>query len=161
MYIFFKFIIFHFFPHVSGSNFESLKKRVTLEEMKHFYYHFLGEHLGFFISSCFSFFLFSFLLLLISWCFHFFMFLILQIFLLLTVFVHYNVLSGTSFLCCYREYYGFERAFLPIFGTICFYQGLSGARTLALKVAGISTEVWNTDSTHLFESQSVRQLYDK
>ena len=61
-----------------------MKKRVTLEEMKHFYYRFLGEHLGFFISSCFSFFLFSFLLLLISWCFHFFMFLILQMFLLFT-----------------------------------------------------------------------------
>ena len=143
--------------------------------MKHFYYRFLGEHLGFFISSCFSFFLFSFLLLLISWCFHFFMFLILQMFLLLTAFVHFTVsllfVRYFVFVLLPRvlriwESVSYSQAFFtlhsfPTFGTICFYQGLPGARTLALKVAGLSTEVWNTDSTHLFESQSVRQLYDK
>ena len=38
----------------------------------------------------------------------------------------------------------------PTFGTTCFYQGFSWSDSFSLKVAGPSTEVRNTDSTHLF-----------
>ena len=139
-----------------------MKKRVTLEEMKHFYSRFLGEHLGCFVSSCFSFFLFPFLLLLISSCFWFFR----CFYCSLHCFVRYFVFVLLPGVLRIWESVSYSQVFFTLhsfltFGTICFYQGLPGARTLALKVAGLSTEVWNTDSTHLFESQSVRQLYDK
>ena len=84
---------------------------------------FLGEPLGFFISSCF----------------YFFMFLFLQMFLLLIAFVHFTFfslcLSGTLFFCCYRECYGFEGGFFTLHSFLLLSR-LPGGGSSALKIAG-------------------------
>ena len=114
---------------------------------------FLGETLVFFISSCFHSLLFSFILVFISSCFCFFSCFYCWLLLFTSLFLH--CLSGTLFLCWYRKCYGSERTFftlsrfLPCFPS-WFYQGFPGASSSALKVAGLSTEVWNTDPAHLF-----------
>ena len=93
--------------------------------------------------------MFSFPLVFISLCFCFFR----SSDFLTSLFLH--CLSGTLFLCCYRKCYGYKRTFftlrrfLPYFLS-WFYQGFPGASSSALKVAGLSTEVWNTDLARLF-----------
>ena len=84
MYIFFKFIILHFFSTVSGRNLESSKNFFHFRKWNFFHFMlkkllfcFVGEPLRFFIFSCFNFFLFSFR----------------QTFLLLIAFVHFTVSS--------------------------------------------------------------------
>ena len=84
--IFLKFIIFHFFSYISGSDLESSEKLLTLQEMRLFYL-MLKKLLFFFQQNTQG---FSFLHFFIS-PFFFFMFLFLQMFLLLTSFVHFTV----------------------------------------------------------------------
>ena len=106
----------------------------------------------------FHFFMFSFPLAFISSWFYFFVFLFLQIFSLLIAFAHFTVSS------LFVRYFVFvllpqvlriwenvfySQAFLPYF-PFWFYQGFPGASSSALKVAGLFTEVWNTDPAHLF-----------
>ena len=60
----------------------------------------------------FYFFTFSFLLVFISSCFRFVRRFYCWLHLLTSLFLH--CLLSTSFLCCYRERYGFERAFFTL-----------------------------------------------
>ena len=60
----------------------------------------------------FYFFMFSFLLIFISSCFRFVRRFYCWLHLFTSLFLHY--LSGTSFLCCYHESYGFGRAFFTL-----------------------------------------------
>ena len=122
----------NFLPHILKKSY--LIFRRTLRDSHFFVYSFLFV----FISSNFFSFLFSFL----------------QIFLLLILFVYFTV---SSFLCCYRECYGFERASFTLRWSLpytpsCFYQDFDGAGSSALKVAGLATEFRSIDLTHMFVS---------
>ena len=67
----------------------------------------------------------------------------------------------------YRECYGFERAvitqmFLILHSSrhlaqLAFIKASLGAGSFSLEVAWLSTEVWNVNLAHLFESHSVQQ----
>ena len=133
----------------------------------------MPKKLLFCVFRVFHFFVFLFLFVFISYCFHFFLFLVIIVFisscfhfsqfLVLFVFVPSDV---SSLLRCYHECYGFEKAFFTLrrflsYTPSCVYQGFPGTGSSALKVAGLPTEVQNTDPSHLFESHSVWQLCDK
>ena len=96
------------------------------------------------------FFLFSFLLVFISFRFHFFSF------SFLFVFVFFLLSFLQKFLhclCFYHKCYGFDRALFILsrflaYTLSCSYQDFPGAGMSALKVAGVPTEVRNTDPAH-------------
>ena len=94
---------------------------------------FLGEEpLGFFISSCFHFFLFSFLLVFISSCFRFF-----------------RCFYYWLHLCCYCECYGFEKEFFTFrrflsYTPFLFLSRLPWSRSYSLE--GCRASHW--DSKH-------------
>ena len=135
IYVFSKFIIFHFFSYFSGNNLESLKIFFTFQEIKLFYL--MLKKLPFCFQENRQ--DFSFLIIFISSCFYFFMFLFLQMFLLLIAFVHFTFfslcLSGTLFLCCYRECYGFEGGFFTLHSFLLLSR-LPGGGSSVLKIAG-------------------------
>ena len=97
-------------------------------------------------------------------CFHFYMFSFLRILLLLIVIVHFTLsllfLTYFVFVLLPRLLLIWENVFcsdafftlhsFPTFGTTCLYQVFPRAGSSALKVAGFSTDVRNTDPVHLF-----------
>ena len=106
-----------------------------------------------FISYRFYFFLSAFFLVFNSFCFRFF-----RYFLLLIAFDHFTVSSLFVLLPWVLRIWKsilyslvfFTLQTFPTFGTTCFYQGFPGGGSSFLKVAGLPTEVQNTDPTHLF-----------
>ena len=123
-----------------------------------------------FISSCFRFFLFCFLHVFIASSFYFFLFPFLHVFifacsrfflfLFLLVFVFPDAFI-VDYICSLHCFFivcvvtASTSAFFPLrrflpYSASCFYQGFSRAASSAFKVAGLPTEIWNTDSAHLF-----------
>ena len=72
--------------------------------------------------------------------------------------VTYRTTCHTSgHLVIYRECYGFERAFFTLRCFLpctpsCYFQGLSGARSLTLKLPGFHADLRNIFSAQLFVS---------
>ena len=124
--------------------------------------------LGFFIFLCFHFFSSSFLFVFISFCFQSLSFSFLLVFIspslqffsfsFLQMFLHCCVVTTSA--TDLRKRFFTLRRFLS-YTPSCVHQGFPGTGSSALKVAGLPTEVRNTDPSHLFESHSVWQLFDK
>ena len=122
---------------------------------------FLGEPLGFFISTCFHFFSFLFLLAFISSCHHFFRCFNFWLHLFTSLFLYCW--------CCYRQCYGFERAFFTfrVFLPYTLFQNL--AQSVFIKASlRVAVQLWRLQGfplrfekqtllIYLFESHSVRQ----
>ena len=94
-----------------------------LGELFRFFYFLVFWFLFVFVSSYFRFFR----------CFYFWLHLFTSLLL--------HCLWGTLFLCCYRECYGFDRAFFTLRHFLpntpsCFYQGFPGANSSDLEVVG-------------------------
>ena len=103
---------YSFFSYASGSNLESSKKLLTLQEMKFFHlmlqkllFCFWEKKKGFLISSCIRFFR-CFYYWFHYYYYYYYYYLFTSQFLL--------CLPGTLFLCCYRECYGYARAFFDL-----------------------------------------------
>ena len=109
---------------------------------------FLGEPLGFFttISLVFSA-VFSFLHVFISSdffrCFHYWFH------LLTSLFLHCCCCCCTAIATDLRELFLLSGVFFS-YTLSCFYQGFPRAGSSALKVAGLPTDVQNTDLAHLY-----------
>ena len=118
---------------------------------------FLIEPLGFFNFSCFHFLSFLFLVVFTSSRFHFFMSSFLKMFSLLFAFFYFTVSSLLLLLLralrigenVFNSSVFFTLHSFPTYGTTCLYEGLPRAESSALNVAGLSTEVRNTDLVHL------------
>ena len=108
-----------------------------------------GESLGFFISSCFHFFLFSFLRVFISSCFCFFIFSFPHVFVSSEIFVvdcicslhcFFTVCQVPRFCVVTASATDLRERFLPC-TLSCFYQGFPRVGSSVFKIAKLPTEV--------------------
>ena len=159
IYVFSKFIIFHFFSYFSGNNLESLKKLFTFQEIKPFYL--ILKKLPFCFQENLR-------------IFHFFLFLFLYVFVSSDVFIVDCICSLHFFFTLFVRYFVFVLLprMLRISGRV-FYLTLLPAFIKAswrwqfcLEDCRFKTEVplrfkTQTQSICLFESYIVRKQYDK